>query len=90
MDSAWAWPLAMVTSVVIVMLVGSLGTPATRRHKIQVEELRARGNEEYRALADKYEALAKQSNDALATMRADCAALRETVDSIERMMREVS
>ena len=90
MDSAWAWPLAMVTSVVIVMLVGSLGTPATRRHKIKVEELRAKGNEEYRALADKYEALAKQSNDTLVTMQADCATLRQTVDSIERMMREVS
>ena len=45
------WPVAIIIIVAIVMIVGTAGTPARRRHKIQIEELRAKGNEQYQVLA---------------------------------------
>jgi methyl-accepting chemotaxis protein len=83
------WPWAIVIVVAIIMIVGSLGTPATRRHKVQIEELRAKGNEQYRAVADEFAKLAQETREVQSGMKADLEAIRSSVDSIETMMREV-
>lgn len=83
------WPLAIVIVALIVVIVGTLGMPATRRHKLQIEELRAKGNEQYRALAEEFAKLAQETREAQSAAKADLEAIRSSVDSIESMMREV-
>lgn len=83
------WPMAIVIVAVIFVGAGILGTPATRRHKLQIEELRAKGNEQYRALADDFAKLADETRNAQAGMQADIAAIRASVETIEKMMRDV-
>ena len=84
-----AWPVAIIIVVAIIMIMGAAGTPATRRHKIQIEELRAKGNEQYQMLAADYAKLAGELRDSQAAMQADLAKLAAAVESIEAMMREV-
>ena len=83
------WPLAFVIVAVIFVAAGTLGTPATRRHKLQIEELRAKGNEQYQVLAADYAKLAAELRDSQAAMQADLAKLAAGVESMEAMMREV-
>lgn len=83
------WPMAIVIVAVIFVGAGIAGTPATRRHKLQVEELRAKGSEQYRILADDFSKLAQETRDVQSSMRADLEAIRASVESIEAMMRDV-
>lgn len=83
------WPLAIVIVVLIIVGVGTAGMPATRRHRLQVEELRAKGNEQYRALADEFAKLAQETREAQTAMKADLEAVRSSVEAIEAMMRDV-
>ncbi len=84
------WPAAiLIMFLVFVVLVAASG-PTRRRHELQMAEVKAKGHEEYQALAEKFEALAQETRDTQAAMQADLAAVRVSVASIEAMMREVS
>jgi methyl-accepting chemotaxis protein len=83
------WPWAIVIVAAIFVIAGTLGTPATRRHRLQIEELRAKGNEQYRALADEFAKLTQDTREVQSAMKTDLEAIRSSVDSIESMMREV-
>ena len=82
-------PLAFVIVVLIFFAVVVATMPSNRRHAIKLAEIKARGGEEFKALNDKYTALAEESREAQATMQADIAAIRESVGAIEQMMRDV-
>jgi hypothetical protein len=84
------WPAALlIMFLVFVVLVGA-SEPTRRRHELQMAQVKATGHEEYRALAEKFEALAQETRDGQAAMQADLAAVRASVASIETMMRDVS
>jgi hypothetical protein len=53
------------------------------------EKEKGKYGEQYRLIAADYETLAKETRDAAAAMQTDLARLRDKVDSIEAMMREV-
>ncbi len=53
------------------------------------EKEKGKYGEQYRLIAADYETLAKEMRDAATAMQADLTRLREKVESIEAMMREV-
>jgi hypothetical protein len=84
------WPAAILIMFVILAVGVGVGGPNRRRHALQLAEIKASGHEEYKALAEKFEALAQETRDAQAAMQADLGAVRVSVEAIEKMMREVS
>jgi hypothetical protein len=84
------WPMAVLIMFVIFVVVVGASEPRRRSHELRITELKAKGHEEYRALAERYEALAQETRDGQAAMRADLAAARVSVEAIESMMREVT
>ncbi len=84
------WPAAILIMFVIFAAGVAIGGPTRRRHELQMAQAKAKGHEEYRALAEKFEALAQESRDGRSAMQSDLAAVRVSVASIESMMREVS
>jgi hypothetical protein len=84
------WPAALLIMFVIFVVVVVASGPTRQRHELQMAEVKAKGHEEYRALAEKFEALAQETRDLQATTQSDLAALRVSVEAIETMMREVS
>jgi hypothetical protein len=83
------WPLAIVIVVVIFMGVTAIQTPAYRRSRLQIAEMNAKSNDQYKSLAADYAKLAGELRDTQAAMQADLARLATGVESIETMMREV-
>jgi hypothetical protein len=84
------WPAAILIMFVILSVGVAIGGPTRRRHALQLAEIKAKGHEEYQVLAEKFEALARETRDAQAAMQADLAAVRVSVQAIETMMRDVS
>jgi len=84
------WPLAILIMFLVFVAVVVTSEPRRRRHELQMAEIKAKGLDEYRALAEKFEALAYETRDAQAAMQTDLAAVQVSVASIESMMREVS
>jgi hypothetical protein len=84
------WPAAILIMFVILSAGVAIGGPTRRRHALQLAQLKATGHEEYKALAEKFSAVAQNTRDAQAAMQADLAAVRVSVAAIETMMREVS
>jgi len=84
------WPAAILIMFLVFVVLVAASEPTRRRHELKMAELKATGHEEYRALAEKFEALAQESRDTQAAIQADLAGLRASVASIETMMREVS
>jgi Skp family chaperone for outer membrane proteins len=83
------WPLAIVLVTVIFFGVVVATAPANRRAKHDLEEMKAKYNEQYQVLAADYAKLAGELRDTQAAMQADLARLATGVESIEAMMREV-
>jgi len=83
------WPLAIVIVTVIFFGVVVATAPANRRSRHDLEEMKAKYNEQYQVLAADYAALAVELRDTQAAMQADLAKLAASVESIEAMMREV-
>ena len=83
------WPLAIVIVVVFFLVVVTATTPAYRRSRLRLEEMKAKYNEQYQVLASDYATLAAELRDTQAAMQADLARLATGVESIEAMMREV-
>ncbi len=84
------WPAAVLIMFLVFVAVVVVSEPRRRRHELQMAEVKARGTQEYRALAEKFEALAQESHDVQAAVRSDLDAVKASVASIESMMREVS
>jgi len=84
------WPVVILIMFLVFVAVVVVSEPTRRRHELQVAEIKAKGNQEYRALAEKFEALAQESNDVQAAVRTDLDAVKASVASIDSMMREVS
>ena len=84
------WPLVALIVFVILAVGVARGGPNRRQHALQLAEAKAKGNEEYRTLAEKFEALSREMHEGQAAMQTDLAAVRASVASIETMMREVA
>ena len=82
-------PLGFTLTVLVFFAAASLGLPSYRRQQLKLAEIKARSGEEHKALNEQYNALAEETRAAQATMQADIAAIRESVGSIEQMMRDV-
>jgi hypothetical protein len=82
-------PMAFVVVVLIFFGVVMATMPSNRRHQIKMAEIKAKGGEEFKQLNDKYTALAEETRTTQASMQADLAAIRASVESIEQMMRDV-
>jgi Skp family chaperone for outer membrane proteins len=83
------WPLAIVLVVVIFLGVVVATAPANRRSRHELEEMKAKYNEQFQTLAADYATLAVELRDTQVAMQADLARLAASVESIEAMMREV-
>ncbi|HEY4976142.1 MAG TPA: hypothetical protein VII05_02165 [Gaiellaceae bacterium] len=83
------WPLAVILIIVIIGAVALLSTIVAGNAGVAAEAEKGKNGEQYRLLAADYETLAKETRDAATAMKADLATLREKVDSVEKMMREV-
>ena len=81
--------LGFVVVVIVFFAVASLGMPSHRRHQVQMAEIKARGGEQFEALTAEYNKLAQETREAQKAMQADIAAIRTSVESIEKMMRDV-
>ena len=84
------WPEAVLIMFVILAVGVALGGPTRRRHALELAAIKAKEHEQYQALAEKFEGLARDTRDAQAAMQADLAAVRVSVQAIETMMRDVS
>jgi glutamate/tyrosine decarboxylase-like PLP-dependent enzyme len=84
------WPAVVLIMFVILAIGVALGGPTRRRHALELAEIKAKGNEGYQALAERCEALAKETRDAQTAMQSDLATVRVSVQTIETMMRDVS
>lgn len=84
------WPAAVLIMFLVFVVVVLATNPARQRHEARMAEIKAKGSDEYRALAGRYEQLEQETRDAVAAMQADLAAVRTSVESIEAMMRAVS
>ena len=84
------WPAAVLIMFLVFVAVVAISEPTRRRHELQMADVKAKGQEEYKALAEKFEALAQETRAAQAAMQTDLAAVQVSVQSIETMMRDVS
>jgi len=83
------WPAAIVIAVIVIGVVAFASTIVAGNASVGTEEAKGKYGEQYRMIAADYETLAKETRDASQAMQGDLAKLREKVDSIEHMMREV-
>jgi hypothetical protein len=84
------WPAAIVIVTLIIVGVGTATTPAYRRSRFRLAEMKAKYDEQYQILADDYTKLAQDTRVAIRALQGDVARVATTVESIETMMREVS
>ena len=83
------WPTAFLIVTLVFFALVAFSTPSRKRHEVQMAEIKAKSGEQYRALSDKYEELTQQTHELQAGMQADLAVVRASVESIEKMMRDV-
>jgi hypothetical protein len=84
------WPAAALIMFLVFVAVVAVSEPTRRRHELQMAEVKAKGHEEYKLLAEKFEALAQEGRDSQAALQSDLATVRASVQAIETMMRDVS
>jgi uncharacterized lipoprotein YehR (DUF1307 family) len=85
-----SWPVAIIVVFVAIMGGSAVMAYYANKSSLAIEEAKGRNGEQYRTLAATYEELAKEMRDSTSAIQADLAAMRERVDSIDKMMREVS
>ena len=71
-------------------MIGTATTPAYRRSRFRLEEMKTKCNEQYQILADDYTKLARETREVLGAVQGEVARVATTVESIEAMTREVS
>ena len=84
------WPEVVIIAVVVIGAVALISTVVAARASERSEETKGKWTGEYQKLVGDYEALAQEMKDGQTAMQADLAGLREKVESIEKMMREVA
>ena len=84
------WPAAVLIMFLVFVVLVAASEPTRRRHELQMAEVKAKGHEEYKALAEKFESLAQETRDLQSAIQTDLAAVRASVEAIETMMRDVS
>jgi len=84
------WPLALVAVFVLIVCAVVLSTIFGGRAAVASERVKGDAGEQYRQMAADYETLARETRDLATSIQTELAALREKVDSIEAMMREVA
>lgn len=82
-------PLGFVLVMLIFFGVATATLPSHRRHQMKMAEIKARDGERFEALNAEYTKLAKETREAQVSMQADIGAIRMSVESIEKMMRDV-
>jgi len=85
-----SWPVAIIVIFVAIMVGSAVMAYMSSKSALAIEEAKGRNGEQYHTLAATYEGLAKEMRDSTSAIQADLAAMRERVDSIDKMMREVS
>jgi type II secretory pathway pseudopilin PulG len=83
------WPLVVVIAIVVIGGVALLSAVVAGNASVAAEKAKGEYGEQYRLIAADYEKLAQETRDAAKVMQTDLATLREKVESIEHMMREV-
>jgi RNA binding exosome subunit len=83
------WPLVVIIAILAIGVVAVLSAIVSGNASVAAEKAKGEYGEQYRLIAVDYEKLAQETRDAAKAMRTDLAKLREKVDSIEHMMREV-
>ena len=81
--------MAFLVVIFMILAVSIATTPSRRRHQIQMEEIKSRSGAQFEELNAEYTKLAQETREAQANMKADLAAIRTSVESIEQMMRDV-
>ena len=84
------WPAAMIVVIIIIGGAALLTTYIGARAGVAAEKTKGKLADQYHELAGDYHNLAQETRDLQAAMQADLAELRQKVESIERMMREVA
>jgi hypothetical protein len=85
----FGWPMAIVIVTLIIVGVGTATTPARRRSQFQLEEMKAKYNEQYQILADACTKVTQETRETLGALQAEVTKISATMESIEAMMREV-
>lgn len=84
------WPLVVVIVIVVIGIAATLSSVVAGNASVEAERAKGQNGEQYRLLSADYEKLAQETRDTVKTIQSHLATLREKVDSIEKMMREVS
>ena len=82
-------PVVFLVVILVILAVSIATTPSRRRHQLQMEEIKSRSGAQFQELNAEYTKLAQETRESQAGMRADIAAIRTSVESIEQMMRDV-
>ena len=82
-------PLGFILTILVFFAVASAGLPSYRRQQLKLAEIKARSGAQFEELNAEYGKLAKETREAQASMQADIAAIRASVESMEQMMRDV-
>jgi len=82
-------PLAFLIVMLVFVAIVTATTPAHRRHQIRMAEIKSRSGAQLEELNAEYTGLAQETRGAQASMQAEIAAIRTSVESIEQMMRDV-
>ncbi len=84
------WPLALVAVFVLIVCAVVLSSIVAGRSAVASERIKGDSGEQYRQIVADYETLARETRDLESTIQAELTALREKVDAIEAMMRDVA
>jgi hypothetical protein len=90
MIAAIGWPATVIVVIVVIGVVALISTVVASNAGVASEKTKGKFTEQYRELVTSYEALAQKTRDLQTAAQAELAELRKKVESIERMMREVT
>ncbi len=90
MIAAIGWPATVIAVIVVIGVVALISTVVASNASVASEKAKGKFTEQYRELVVSYEALAQETRDLQTSMQAELAELRQKVESIEHMMREVA
>ncbi|MFA5844563.1 MAG: hypothetical protein WC971_07010 [Coriobacteriia bacterium] len=82
-------PAAFLVVMFVILGISVVTTPSRRRHQIQMEEIKSRSGAQFEELNAEYTRLAQETRETQSSMQADIGAIRTSVESIEKMMRDV-
>jgi flagellar basal body-associated protein FliL len=90
MIAAIGWPATVIVVIVVIGVVALISTVVASNASVASEKTKGKFTEQYRELVSSYEALAHETRDLQTATQTELAELRQKVESIEHMMREVA